>query len=219
MSALPDPSQVTVLVPAAGSGERLGRGPKALLPLAGRPLVEWVAAKAMQLAGEVVVACAPGMPAPAGTLRVEGGATRQQSVERLVAAATRPWIVLWDAASPFASVDLARQVLRAAADTGAATACLPSEVPCLLLEQGRVRQALPAGQAAASSTPQAFRRDLLCAAVQRAAREGVQAQSTVQVVLHAGHAVAAVPADKLCIKLTTPEDWVLAEALHARLSR
>lgn len=219
MNFLPDPSQVTALIPAAGRGERLGRGPKAQLPLAGRPLVDWVAGKALQLAEEVIVACAPGMPAPAGTLRVEGGASRQESVERLVAAATRPWVVLWDAASPFASVELARRVLQAATGAGAATACVPSDVPCLLLAQGRVHQALPAGRAATSLTPQAFRHDLLAAAVARATREQVATQSTVQLVLHAGHEVVAVPAGKLCIKLTTPDDWVLAEALHGQLLR
>ena len=52
---------VTVLVPAAGSGERMGLGPKALLELNGRPVLEWVVRKAMAIAVEVIVACPPGV--------------------------------------------------------------------------------------------------------------------------------------------------------------
>ena len=51
---------VTVLIPAAGTGERMGMGPKALLLLDGRPVLEWVVRKAMRLADEVIVACPAG---------------------------------------------------------------------------------------------------------------------------------------------------------------
>ena len=84
------PSDVTVLVPAAGSGERLGLGPKALLELNGRPVVEWVVRKAAALAGEVIVACPPGAhPALDPALRwtrIDGGPTRQHSVSPLARA-------------------------------------------------------------------------------------------------------------------------------------
>jgi 2-C-methyl-D-erythritol 4-phosphate cytidylyltransferase len=219
MSKLPDRAQVSVLIPAAGSGERLGRGPKAMLPLHGRPVVDWVVDKALQLGDEVLVACPEGVPAPAGAHRVQGGATRQHSVRQLAARATRPWIVLWDAASPFASVELARSVLVAAGDTGASTTCTPSEVPWLVLAHGRVQHAHPAGFAASSQTPQAYRRELLLGALEQAEADGYAAQSTVQLVLHAGHAVRAVAGEKLNLKLTTSEDWLLAEALHSRLLR
>ena len=56
-----DRADVSVLIPAAGSGERLGQGPKAWVSLAGRPVIDWVADKARQLGAEVLVACAPGM--------------------------------------------------------------------------------------------------------------------------------------------------------------
>jgi 2-C-methyl-D-erythritol 4-phosphate cytidylyltransferase len=210
---------VSVLIPAAGNGERMGMGPKALVPLAGRPLVEWVVDKARQVGHEVLVACAPGMAAPAGSIRVEGGATRQESVQRLAERASGAWVLLWDAASPFSSVALARQVLAAASATGAATTCLPSEVPCLVLEGDRVQQAYPSGATGWSLTPQCYRRELLCEVTRRAAEQGWSSQSTVQLVLRAGHAVVAVKGEKLGIKLTTPDDWVLAQALHAQLSR
>jgi 2-C-methyl-D-erythritol 4-phosphate cytidylyltransferase len=217
MSAAPDRAQVSVLIPAAGSGERLGLGAKATVLLHGRPVIDWVVDKARQLGDEVLVACAPGMEVPPGAIRVEGGSTRHQSVDRLVARATAPWLLLWDAASPFASLALARSVLAAASATGAATSFRPPEVPWLELAGDRVRRAQPPGHAAQSQTPQAYARDLLLDVTKRAASEGWSTQSTVQLVLQAGHEVAAVPGEKLNLKLTTAEDWLLAQALLAQL--
>lgn len=47
---------VSCLIPAAGAGERLGQGTKGLLELRGRPLLCWLADKALQVADEVLVA-------------------------------------------------------------------------------------------------------------------------------------------------------------------
>jgi 2-C-methyl-D-erythritol 4-phosphate cytidylyltransferase len=179
--------------------------------------VDWVVDKARQLGAEVIVACAPGMQAPAGARAIAGGATRQESVRGLAAAATRPWSLVWDAASPFASLALARRVLAAAMPTGAATPCLTSEVRWLVLQQDRVAQALPGAHAGQSQTPQAFATGLLRSLTQRGAREGWQVQSTTELFLLAGHEVRTVPGEKLNLKLTTQEDWLLAEVLHARL--
>jgi len=47
---------VSCLIPGAGTGERLGLGPKAFLQLQDRPLLYWVAERALQVADEVLVA-------------------------------------------------------------------------------------------------------------------------------------------------------------------
>jgi len=219
VSSSTSPSEVSVLIPAAGSGERLGLGPKAMLPLAGRPVIDWMVDKARQVGSEVLVACAPGMAAPAGSIAVAGGATRQDSVLALVARASRPWCLLWDAASPFASVALARRVLEAGAASGAATAYLPASVAWFDIDGGQVLRTHAAAGTGSSQTPQAYSTALLREVTMLAAGEGWQAQSTVQLVLQAGHAVAAVPGERLSIKLTTPEDWILAQALHDLLQR
>ena len=214
---MPAPDQVSVLIPAAGSGARMGLGPKALMPLHGRPVVEWVVDKGRQLGAEVLVACASGMAAPAGSIGIAGGASRQESVLRLARAATRPWCLLWDAASPFASAALARRVLAAAADSGAATTCLPASVPWLELDGARVLRAHPSVSSGSTATPQAYATALLREVVERAERDGWSAQSTVQLVLRSGHGITAVSGEKLNLKLTTPEDWLLAQALHDQL--
>jgi 2-C-methyl-D-erythritol 4-phosphate cytidylyltransferase len=219
MSTLPDPSEVSVLIPAAGLGERLGQGPKAWLPLAGRPLVDWVADKARQLGAEVLVACPAGLAAPARTIGVEGGLTRQDSVLRLAQRAGRRWSLLWDAARPFASLALCRAVLAAAADNGAASACMPALVPWAELRDGRLARIHPATHTGSTQTPQAYATDVLRAVTARAESEGWRTQSTAELMLLAGQPVAAVAGERLNIKLTTADDWILAQALLDRLQR
>jgi 2-C-methyl-D-erythritol 4-phosphate cytidylyltransferase len=214
---MPGRSDVSVLIPAAGSGQRLGLGPKAWLTLDGKPVIDWVCAKAAQLGDEILVACPAGTPAPQGCVRIEGGSTRQDSVRRLTRAATRPWVLLWDAARPFGSVQLAQAVLRKARDGGASGAFVLNEVPAGLVQDQRLVQALPAGSVAAFQTPQAFRRELLLEVMDHAAAQGWQAQSAVELVLRAGHDVGMVPGEKLNIKLTTTEDWQLAQHLRGLL--
>jgi 2-C-methyl-D-erythritol 4-phosphate cytidylyltransferase len=198
MTAAPD---VTVLVPAAGSGERLGLGPKALLELNGRPVVEWVVRKAVAMAGEVIVACPPGaQPALSAGLRwtrIDGGPTRQHSVRLLAHAASTPWVVVWDAARPFTSIALAREVLEAAQHTGAAGARLPD---------------------GSFQTPLAFTRELLLDTVDLAEDQGWTMPTTMALVLRAGHAVATVEGDPLNLKLTTSQDWLRAPGLFDRLA-
>lgn len=212
MNALPL-DKVAVLIPAAGRGERMGLGPKAGLSLAGRPILDWVVDKARQVGDQVLVACAPGAQAPPGCTCIEGGPTRQESVLRLVRAADRPWVLIWDAARPFGSVPLARAVLEAARATGAAGAFLASEVPVAMIEDGRVTRSLPAAGTALYQTPQACAHGLLLAAMEQAATDRVSCQSVLELMMRAGHEVRVVPGEKLNIKLTTSEDWRLAQSL------
>lgn len=192
---------ISVLVPAAGSGERLGLGPKALLPLDGRMMLEWVVRKAMRLADEVIVACPVGadpvLDPDCQWLRIDGGATRQGSVARLAQAADRPWLVVWDAARPFTSLALVESVLTAATTTtGAAAAVLPD---------------------GSFQTPLAFAHEVLLDAVARSEREGWTVATTTGLVLRAGHAVATVRGDPLNLKITTAADWTQAQDLLPRL--
>jgi len=104
---------------------------------------------------------------------------------------------VWDAARPFTSVELAQSVLAAAQQTGAAAAVLADR---------------------SFQTPLAFTRELLLDVADIADEEAWVAPSTMALVLRAGHAVATVPGDPLNIKLTTAEDWTLAQTMLDRLA-
>src|SRR5271170_3846451 len=97
---------IAVIV-AAGRGERLGADrPKALVELAGRPLVQWSidALSAVEEIDEIVVALPAGTQAPPGVTAVDGGAVRSDSVRRALAAAAPgepgDLVLVQDAARP-----------------------------------------------------------------------------------------------------------------------
>ncbi len=216
-------NDTTLLIPAAGAGERLGLGPKALLELAGEPLLTWVTRKALRFSNDVIVAVPPGSKASyqhlcPGCNCIEGGSTRQESVALLVRKSTRKWVVIADVARPFATLELYGAVLNAARDKGAAGAFLRSDVPIARIENNRVTQTLSSDQAGIFQAPQAFSRELLLNLTEHASTKGLQVQSTLELALRAGVEVGVVPGEKCNIKLTSVEDWRYAQHLTELLS-
>lgn len=219
--AAPD-GGVSCLIPAAGTGLRLGQGAKAFLSLAGRPLLCWVADKALQVADEVIVAVPIDRLEDATRMLprcrvLAGGDSRHDSVAALAGQARGDWLLLHDVARPFASVGLLARVLEAARTTGCAGAFVDPEVPVARLRDGFAVAALPRHEAGVFQSPQAFRRTDLLALIERERLEGWQPQSTMQLALRARLRVAAVAGEKTNIKITTAEDWRLAETLEAYL--
>lgn len=208
----------SVLIPAAGQGTRLGLGPKALLQMRGKSMLHWLAVKALRWTDDVWVAAPPGREEEfaahcPGCHCIAGGSTRQESIALLARASTRPWLLLQDLARPFASLDLIDRVAAAARDGGCAGAFLDPEVPVAVIENGLVRQAYLRDQVGVFQAPQAFSRDVLLAVSALAEAGGWNEQSTVQLALRAGIPVRAVPGEKTNIKLTTSEDWTMAQHL------
>jgi 2-C-methyl-D-erythritol 4-phosphate cytidylyltransferase len=129
---------ITALIVAAGSGQRLGAPtPKALIELAGRPMLHWslAALAALEEVGRIVVALPPGA-ASAEVLSsaeypgveivgVTGGTTRSDSV-RLALALAGPGdpVLVHDAARPLLTPALARQVIATLSDDPAADAAI-----------------------------------------------------------------------------------------------
>lgn len=211
-------SDLSVLIPAAGSGERLGLGPKGLLELGGQPLVAWLSRKLGQISDEVIIAAPPGQVDQfralcPGSHCVPGGQSRQDSVAALVARATRRWILVADVTRPFASLNLYNAVLAKARETGVAGAFLAPDVPVAELVDGGIARVLKPGQAGIFQLPHVFSRNLLVRVLAEAERHGWEEQSTLELAIRAGCQVGVVPGEKTNIKLTTPEDWLLAGSL------
>lgn len=213
---------VSCLIPAAGAGLRLGQGTKGYLSLAGRPLLCWLADKALQVADEVILAVPADRLQDATQLLprcrvLAGGGSRHDSVALLAEQARGDLLLLHDVARPFASVGLLQRVVEAARITGCAGAFVDPEVPVARLHDGFAVEALARTEAGVFQSPQAFRRTDLLALIERERIEGWQPQSTMQLALRAGLRVAAVAGEKTNIKITTAEDWRLAETLEAYL--
>jgi 2-C-methyl-D-erythritol 4-phosphate cytidylyltransferase len=210
------------LILAAGSGERFGAGrPKALIELAGRPLMQWSVDVLREVAGieRIVIALPPGTPAPVGVMSVDGGAVRSESV-RLALAAAGPGdpILVHDAARPLLTAGLAEATIRALMQDesiDAAIAAIPMTDTVKRVKDGLVSETLDRSELWAIQTPQVFRR----AALERAlgVPEEVLAQATddAWLVQRAGGRVGVVQASAENLKVTTRLDLRLAEMLIA----
>jgi 2-C-methyl-D-erythritol 4-phosphate cytidylyltransferase len=231
------------LIVAAGLGERLGATrPKALVELAGRPLLQWsldVLASVEEIE-RIVVALPPGVEAPAGTVGVVGGAVRSESV-RLALAAAGPGdpVLVHDAARPLLTSDLTYATLAAVAHEGvdAAIAATPvTDTIKRVTSSYQVAADGTAGQDAdppprslpvvgetldraglwAVQTPQVFRRATLERALDVPDDILEQATDDAWLVERFGGRVVVVAAPPENLKVTTPLDLALAEILIER---
>ncbi len=207
-------SMVSVLIPAAGNGERLGLGPKAFVRVGGKTLLEW-ALDAFPQAAEVLVALPPGVEAPKGLRAtfLEGGRTRQESVSRLLEAASLPLVLVHDVARPFVSPGLVARVLEATRTTGAAVPVLPLPDTLIRPEGEGYGEVVPREALRLVQTPQGFFTALLREAHAYARKRGLSATDDAQLVRALGYPVALVEGERAAFKITYPEDLPLAEAL------
>ncbi|RZA18092.1 MAG: hypothetical protein EOP93_12025 [Lysobacteraceae bacterium] len=122
-----------------------------------------------------------------------------------------------DAARPFSTLALFSAVLDAARETGCAGAFIDPEVPVARLRDGRVEAVLRRDEVGVFQSPQVFSRDAMRDMLRHALEHGFKPQSTMQLAIDAGIAVAAVAGEKSNIKITTPEDWCHAVLLEEYL--
>jgi 2-C-methyl-D-erythritol 4-phosphate cytidylyltransferase len=214
------------LIVAAGRGERLGLDrPKALVTLAGRPLLEW-SVTALQAVAEVsgIVVALPAdalEAAPAGTTAVAGGGVRSESVRQALAAARADdTVIVHDAARPLATPQLFSRALAELALTraDAVIAAIPvSDTIKAVASDGRsVERTLERGRLWAVQTPQVFRRDALEAALTGASDADLAAATDdAWLIERAGGSVRIVPGEPSNIKVTTATDLRLAELILA----
>ena len=201
---------VVGIVPAGGSGERLGADrPKAFAVCAGRPMVEWSIDALSAVCSRVVVAVPPGHEQLPD--RVAGGASRSESVRNALDAAPEATVVVvHDAARPLVTSDLVARCLDALSGVDGVIAAVPVTdtvhvaSPDLLIAQSPDRSTLWAAQ-----TPQVFRAD----ALRRADDSSQEATDEASLVAAAGGTVRLVEGASDNIKVTTPTDLRLAEAL------
>ena len=210
------------IVAAAGSGLRLGADlPKALVPLAGRPLVCW-AVDTLRAGGvgRVVVAVPSSERAafaavlPADVVLVDGGATRTASVRAgLAAAGEAPVVLVHDAARPLTPPDVVIRVLAALADGARAVVpVLPvADTVVAVDDDGVVAGAVPRAPLRRVQTPQGFDRATLVAAY--AAHDGADHTDDASVVRAAGVPVTTVAGDERAAKVTVAHDLAVAEML------
>lgn len=145
-----------------------------------------------------------------------GGDTRQQSVLNGVGCLSEQveYVVIHDGARPFADRQLIDRCLQSAVEHQAATAAV--------LVKDTIKQAADDGSIAATpdrsrlyltQTPQIFHAQLYRRAAEQAQAEGLDFTDDCQLMEHLGHRVWLAQGDYRNIKITTPEDIVIAQAI------
>lgn len=208
------------LIVAAGAGQRLGADqPKALVALAGRPLLEWSidALRQVPEIEKIVVALPPGIHAPAGTVGVPGGAVRSESVRlALAAAGTGDPVLVHDAARPLLTAELVNEILVALAGDGnldAVIAAAPVVDTIKRVSDGTVSETLERSGLWAIQTPQVFRRSALQRALDVPEEILAQATDDAWLIERAGGRVAVLHNSSENLKVTTAVDLELAGLL------
>lgn len=222
------PRDVAVLLVAAGRGERAGGGlPKQFRPIDGVPMLlrAFRPFASHPDIGEIVVALPHdvlgALPEWLAALRgdrvsmVSGGDSRRGSVARALSALRREAsvVLVHDAARPFVSRDTIDAVIAAARGGDAAVAAVP--VSDTLKRANAARVVTGTEQRTGlwrAQTPQGFPRAVLEAAHAHEASSS-DATDDAMLVEALGHRVVLVPDSRLNFKVTTADDFVLAEAL------
>lgn len=225
----------SAVVAAAGCSSRMGGENKLLLPVDGIPVLArtLMALCESALVDEIVVAVREEDLLPAADLCkiygiskpvkiVRGGATRAESV----LAATwecredGDFIAVHDGARPLVAPELIDRVIRLAYRTNAAAPAVPLKDTVKVSENGVVRSTPDRESLRAIQTPQVFDAKLLRAALQAVVESGESVTDDCSAVERLGKEIYLTDGSYENIKITTPEDIDLAEAiLHRREER
>lgn len=218
----------TAIVVAAGSGNRFdSKTPKQFAEILGKPVIIHTLEKfeACEAVSQVVLVLPSGeiqgFESRAGKFGLKkiisiiaGGANRAESVlNGLIAACpTTDIVAVHDGVRPLVSIDEITATIEKAQETGAA--CLVAIVTDTIkqVDGGKITATLDRTKLRRAMTPQAFRYDLLRQAFDKGSF-GEDVTDECMLVERLGHEIAYVEGSPRNIKITHPEDRILAEEL------
>jgi 2-C-methyl-D-erythritol 4-phosphate cytidylyltransferase len=220
--------KVGAVIVAAGLSERMGVVDKVTALLGGKPILAWVASTFQNsfLVNQIVMVVNEINLEPWEQLVKEnrwskvsdicpGGRRRQDSVAAgLDRLCDCEWVVIHDGARPFLTEDLISRGLRAAEETGAATAAVPvTDTIKVVGDDMFVRETPARKHLWAVQTPQVFRHDIITSAHRQIEYEVTDDASLVEQL---GYRVKLYMGAYDNIKITTPSGLALAEVLLKR---
>ena len=219
------------LVAAAGSSSRMGGINKLLEPLDGIPVLvrTLTALERAQRVDSIVIATREGDLITVSQLCktygitkctkvIRGGEDREHSVllAALEAEPDTELLAVQDGARPLVSPALIDRVIEAAQRCGAAAPAIPvKDTIKTVREDGAVEETLERSRLRAVQTPQVFEASLLKAALQAALEERAVLTDDCSAVERLGKVVYLIEGEETNLKITTPTDLILAEALLA----
>lgn len=225
------PWTVSVVIPAAGIGSRMGAAvPKQYLEVDGMSILRRTAAvfAAIPYVKQLIVACSPQYADSVvdqlgdlfepgiGLLTVDGGAQRQDSVRNALRceALIGSLVAIHDAVRPNVSRALVDRVCEAAHNMGAAIPAIAArDTVKRSVDKTRISETLPRDQIWLAQTPQTFEAGLIRKAHELAFADGFYGTDDASLVEHMGHRVDLVDGDPSNIKITSPEDLAYLNAM------
>lgn len=223
---------VSVIIPAAGLGTRMGRersgvSRKQFMLLDGAPILIHTIRKFLRCPSvkEIVIALraedmdwARALVAQEHASKpvrlVAGGDTRQESVENALAAVSRDaqLVAVHDAVRPFVDPEIVERVIAEAAHTGATiVGIVPVDTVKQMHRMDKIKATLPREHLVLAQTPQVFRKDLLQEAFAAAKADGFTGTDEASLVERLEKVdVSVVQGSDRNIKITKPSDMELA---------
>ncbi len=219
---------VTVIIVAAGKGERLAAGAdKPFVKLNGRSIISYSLSlfeKIAEITSIILVVSKEKTVETAGLVKyygsrkvkkiVTGGAIRQESVSnglKTLPPGTQT-VLVHDAARPLVSKDMVLRLI-AAGQMKATIPVLPVSDTLKEVKNGRVLRTVDRRHLYTVQTPQAFPREIILAAYRQAQCSGTVGTDDAALVEAAGFPIQTVEGEHSNIKITYPEDLLYAELL------
>jgi len=224
--------KIYALIPAAGMGKRMGAGTnKQYLQLDGMPILARtlrVFETAPFIAGIYLITpeaeipyCRSEVVERYGFTKVRaivpGGSERQYSVmnglDAMDGVKEDDLVLIHDGVRPFVPAEVLELAASAADEFGGAVVCVPVKDTVKVAREGVIVETPPREELWLAQTPQAFRYGLIRAAYHAARAEGFLGTDDASLMERQGWQLRVVLGDYRNIKLTTPEDMLLAQAL------
>jgi len=229
--------KATAIIVAAGKGARMQNTvPKQYLPLGGRPVLAHTlsAFEACQLIAHIYLVVPkpdfefcrktilPTIQQQTAVTLVAGGATRQASVYNglLAINSTTDLVAIHDGVRPLITPEMITACIEGAQQDGACILGMPAADTLKQANaDGFIERTLPRGAVWLAQTPQTFFYDLIRKAHEAAQQSGITETDDAALLERSGHPVRIIRGSSSNIKITTPDDLKLAEAIRANTRR
>lgn len=222
--------KISAIVPSAGEGERLKKGiDKVFVLLEKKPILYYTLKnleKIKEIEEIILVVSSRSLEYTEDYFLkkfsfrkeikvVKGGPTRTDSVWnglKEVGSSTE-FVLIHDGARPFVSKDLIKKVIETAEEFGTGVLGFPISSTVKRIKDAYVVETIDRKELWEIQTPQVFKKDLIISCYQKAIKENFKPTDDAQILERYGYRVKIVKGSSLNIKITVPEDLVLAKAI------
>ena len=217
----------SAIIPAAGSGKRFGEK-KQFKELSGRPLIYFTLTPFLKSSAidDIIIAAqkkdfdklasvVDSIATEKKISIIEGGDTRQGSISNALAQinSNTEYVCVHDAARPFVSRELIEKLINALKTCDAVTVGRESTDTLKECNDGIVSRTIDRKKIWQVQTPQAFTKEVIMNAYELAEKQNILATDDSSLVEEAGYQVNIINDSSINFKITTKEDWIMAEAL------